>query len=70
MHLVLYFYHNLYLCERNSILETMKTEIIHEMKSSMVHKVQYILIDYMLLRRFIHNSNISNAPMNIENDKK
>ena len=46
MHLVLYFYHNLYLCERNSILETMKTEIIHEMKSSIVHKIQYILIEY------------------------
>ena len=51
MHLVLYFYHNLYLCERNSILETMKSEIIHEMESRMVLEVQYILIKYMLLRR-------------------
>ena len=51
MHLVLYFYHNLYLCERDSILETMKTEIIHKKKSSMVQRVQYILIKYLLLQR-------------------
>ena len=56
MHLVLYFYHNLYLCERNSILETMKSEIIHKMESSMVHKVQYILINYVLLMRVVFMS--------------